>query len=96
MEDDKILAVVGHNASDASLAAASIYQQGKLVMVTPTSFANELSGFGDYIFRTVPHIRLVAARLAEYAVRIAQKPDIAVCYDSQAPDNVSFPFQNRI
>ena len=90
VEDDKILAVVGHNASDASLAAAPIYQQGKLVMVTPTSFANELSGFGDYIFRTVPHVRLMAARLAEYAVRIAQKPDIAVCYDSQAPDNVSF------
>lgn len=90
VEDNKILAVVGHNASNASVAAAPIYQKGKLVMVTPTSFANDLSGFGDYIFRTVPHIRFMAARLAEYAVRTAQKRDIAVCYDSQAPDNVSF------
>ncbi|MEZ2275807.1 MAG: ABC transporter substrate-binding protein [Microcoleus sp.] len=88
-KDANILAVIGHNASNASLEAAPIYQQEKLVMVTPTSFANNLSGFGSYIFRTVPNISIMAAPLAEYAVKTG-KTNIAICYDSQAPDNISF------
>ncbi|MEP6516543.1 ABC transporter substrate-binding protein [Microcoleus vaginatus] len=89
-QDQNILAVIGHNASNASLEAAPIYQQEKLVMVTPTSFANNLSGFGSYIFRTVPNISVMAAPLAEYVVKTERQTNIAVCYDSQAPDNISF------
>jgi branched-chain amino acid transport system substrate-binding protein len=89
-QDPSILAVIGHNASNASLEAAPIYQREKLVMVTPTSFANNLSGFGSYIFRTVPNISIMAAPLAEYAVKTAGQTNIAICYDSQAPDNISF------
>lgn len=85
-----ILAVVGHNASNASLAAAPVYQQGGLVMVTPTSFANLLSNFGSYIFRTVPNLRSTVAPLAAYMVEQQQLKTIAICYDSLSPDNVSF------
>lgn len=90
VSDSTILAVVGHNASDASLAAAPVYQQGGLVMISPTSFVNQLSGFGNYIFRTAPAIRFMADPLAEYVVKSAQKTNIALCYDQQAPDNLSF------
>jgi branched-chain amino acid transport system substrate-binding protein len=82
VNDSTILAVVGHNASNASLAAAPIYQQGQLVMITPTSFANSLSGFGSYIFRTVPTARFLADPLAHYAVKTARKSRIVICYDS--------------
>jgi branched-chain amino acid transport system substrate-binding protein len=88
-KEPSILAVIGHNASSASVEAAPIYEQEKLVMVTPTSFANNLSGFGSYIFRTIPNISVMAAPLAEYAVKTG-KTNIAICYDSQAPDNISF------
>lgn len=90
VRDSEILGVIGHNASNATLAAAPIYQRGKLVMVTPTSFANTLSGFGNYIFRTAPNIQSMADALAKYVVKTARLPNVAVCYDSQAPDNVSF------
>lgn len=90
VQDSQILAVVGHNASNASLAAAPIYQQGGLVMISPTSFSNQLSGLGSYIFRTVAASRFMADPLAQYAVKTAGKTRIAVCYDSQAPDNLSF------
>ncbi len=89
VKDTNILAVIGHNASNASLAAAPIYQNARLVMITPTSFANNLSGFGSYIFRTVPKIRYMTDGLAEYVVKTARKTKVAVCYDSNAPDNVS-------
>jgi branched-chain amino acid transport system substrate-binding protein len=86
-QDGKILAVVGHNASNASLAAAPEYQEGKLVMISPTSFAQNLSGFGDYILRTVPSINSTAQVLAEYITKKALKTNVAVCEDSKSIDN---------
>ena len=90
VKDRAVLGVVGHNASNASLAAAPIYQQAGLVMVSPTSFANNLSGIGRFIFRTVPTSKVMAEALADYTLKTARKTKIAFCYDSQAPDNVSF------
>ena len=90
VKDSSILAVVGHNASNASLIAAPIYQSGGLVMVSPTSFANNLSGIGSYIFRTVPNIKVMAILLSQHIIDKERKAKIAICFDSQAPDNVSF------
>jgi len=84
----EILAVVGHNASNASLSAAPIYQNNKLVMVNPTSFANGISDVGDHIFRVVPTVSSSAKSLVKKISKNNQK--IAICYDSQAPDGVSF------
>lgn len=90
VKDQQVLGVVGHNASNASLAAAPIYQQGGLVMISPTSFANNLSGVGNYVFRIVPTTNVMAQALADYVVKTANKTKIAFCYDSQSPDTVSF------
>jgi branched-chain amino acid transport system substrate-binding protein len=83
VKDPSILAVIGHNSSEASLKAAPIYQQGGLVMVSPTSDAKTLSGIGSYIFRTVPNVRFTADNLSRYAAQ-AGKKNILVCADSQA------------
>ena len=90
VKDDSILAVVGSNASNASLAGAQVYQQAGVVMITPTSTSEKLSNFGDYIFRAAPTNDEMANTLAEYVVNIAKRKNVAVCYDSQAPDNVTF------
>ncbi len=90
--DRKILAVIGHNASIASIAAALIYQKSKLVMVTPTSSSNELSGFGDYIFRSTLNVRSMAIPLANYAVQTARKSKIAACVDALANDSFKEEF----
>ena len=90
IKDTSILAVVGHNASNASIAAAPVYQQAGLVMISPTSFAQNLSGIGSYVFRTVPSIGFVADSLSRYAMKTANKTNIAICVDSKAIDNVSF------
>lgn len=90
VKDRTILAVIGSNASNASLAAAPIYQDAGLVMITPTSTAKELSDFGNHIFRAAPTNKEMAEALAEYTVETARKKKIAICYDSQAPDNVAF------
>ncbi len=89
VNDPNIIAVIGHNASNASLAACPIYEQGKLVMMSPTSYAQNLSGCGAYIFRSIPSVRFIADPLVHYMIQI-RKSNIAICVDQQAPDNVSF------
>ena len=88
VKNSEILAVVGHNASNASLSAAPIYQNNKLVMVNPTSFANGISDVGDHICRVVPTVSSSAKSLVQKFSKNNRK--IAICYDSQAPDGVSF------
>jgi branched-chain amino acid transport system substrate-binding protein len=90
VKDTSILAVVGHNASNASIAAAPVYQQGELVTISPTSFAQNLSGIGSYIFRTVPSIGSVADSLSGYIIKTAYKTNVAICADSKSIDNQSF------
>jgi branched-chain amino acid transport system substrate-binding protein len=90
VQDETVLAVIGHNDSNASLAAAPIYQQGKLVMITPTSTAEDLSEIGNYIYRATPNARALADTLANYTIDIAHKKNIGVCADSQAEASKSF------
>lgn len=90
VKDASILAVVGHNSSDASIAAAPVYQQGGLVMISPTSVSRNLSGIGRYIFRTTPSSRVIADALSRYAITSARKTKIAICADSQAQASQSF------
>lgn len=89
VKDTSILAVVGHNASNASISAAPKYQEGGLVMIAPTGFSDSLSNFGKYIFRTVPRIGLSADRLAKYIIKTVGKTNIAICVDSKGLDNES-------
>ena len=90
VEDSRILAVIGHNSSNASLAAAPIYQEAGLVMVSPTSTTRELSVLGNHIFRTTPNTRVIADTLARYVVKSANKSSIALCVDSQSGASKSF------
>jgi branched-chain amino acid transport system substrate-binding protein len=84
VNDPSILAVVGHNSSDATLAAAPEYQKGKLVIISPTSDAQDLPKIGNYVFRTILSISNQAEVLANYAVKKARKTNVAICTDSQA------------
>lgn len=90
VKDQRILAVIGHNSSNASLAAAPIYQQQGLVMITPTSSAEGLSAIGNYIFRATPSTRAIADTLALYAVNSARMSNIAICADSEEEASKSF------
>lgn len=90
VQDKQVLAVVGHNDSDASVAAAPIYQEKGLVMITPTSSADVIPTMGTYIFRTTPNTRALATTLGDYTVDVANKTNIALCVDSQSEVSRSF------
>ena len=87
--DKNILAVVGHNDSNSSIAGAEIYEREKLVMISPTSTSTKLSGMGSHIMRTVPSVSALASKLASYAAA-ESLTKIAVCSDSQDSASSSF------
>ena len=89
-QDEQIMAVVGHNSTEASMAAAAIYQQAGLVMISPTTVGNSLSNAGSYIFRTTPDTRSTADTLARYAVESTRQSKVAICFASDAEGSQSY------
>ncbi|TVU54667.1 MAG: receptor ligand binding family protein [Arthrospira sp. PLM2.Bin9] len=82
--DDQVLGVVGHFASDVTVAASPVYQQGQLVAISPTSTSMELSRAGDFIFRTVPSDRFTANALAKYMVDNLNLNQAAIFYNENS------------
>ncbi|PZV17388.1 MAG: hypothetical protein DCF20_06005 [Pseudanabaena sp.] len=93
VNDRKLLGVIGHNASEVTIAAAPIYQKEKLVAISPTSGAQELENYGDYVFRTVTSNVVDAQKLADYTVRIAQKKRVGMCIDSISTYSYSLAYE---
>lgn len=92
--DTDILAVIGHNASEATEAGANIYNPGKLVMLSPTSFKTTLrfpSGKSS-IYRMVPQMTSFASKLARYTTNNLKHDTLKVgmCVHKDSPDNSLF------
>jgi branched-chain amino acid transport system substrate-binding protein len=84
VKNNEILGVVGHYSSGVSLAAAPIYEQGKLVAISPISTSVKLSTAGDYIFRTVPSDRFAANQLVKYMIGELYQQKAVIFYNSQS------------
>lgn len=84
VSNSSILGVVGNFGSDVTLAAGKVYQEGQLVLISPTSTSVQLSGAGNYIFRTVPSDRFAANALARYMLNQLNKKKAAIFFNSQS------------
>jgi branched-chain amino acid transport system substrate-binding protein len=100
VEDPDILAVIGHNASNASEEAAKVYNR-QLIMLSPTSFSTKLKKDDrqDSIYRMVPQMTSFASQLATYIRDDAKQQNtldrlrVGICFDPDSPDNNSFQSQ---
>lgn len=90
VKDSSVLAVIGHQSSDVSMAAAPIYVKAGLVMVSPTSYARSLSSIGKTIFRTTPSSREIASSLAKQTVNVLHFRRVALCIDGKSQASQSF------
>lgn len=84
IHNQKILGVLGHYASDVTLAAAKIYQSGQLVAISPTSTSVKLSNLSPYLFRATPSDYIAARALAEYMLDQLKADNAVVFYSSQS------------
>ncbi|MGB5632486.1 MAG: bifunctional serine/threonine-protein kinase/ABC transporter substrate-binding protein [Waterburya sp.] len=79
-----ILGVLGHYASDVTLATAQIYQSAHLVTISPTSTSVKLSNLSPYLFRTTPSDYMSARALAEYMLHQLNQKNVGIYYSSQS------------
>ena len=65
----RLVAVVGHLTSGASIAAAQVYGGGAspLVMISPSASSPELSGLSPFVFRVCPSDLSHGTQLARFA-----------------------------
>jgi branched-chain amino acid transport system substrate-binding protein len=84
VENSQVLGVVGNFGSDVTLAAGKVYQDGQLVLISPTSTSVQLSGFSKYVFRTVPSDRFAASALSRYMLTQLKKQKAAVFFNSKS------------
>jgi branched-chain amino acid transport system substrate-binding protein len=76
-----VVAIVGPVASSMSKAALPVVEKAGIVMVSPTSSSNELSGKDDCFFRVMEPNAKFASQLAKSALKLGVKR-MAVIYDT--------------
>ncbi len=76
-----VSAIIGHMTSSMSMAAVKLMNEKKVLMISPTTSTNELSGLDDYFFRVYPASSNAAQRLARHAFQDMGLNNISVIYD---------------
>lgn len=84
VSNSEVLGVIGNFSSGVTLAAGKVYGDGKLVLISPTSTAVQISGLSKYVFRTVPSDRFAGDALARYMLTNLKKQKVAVFFNSQS------------
>lgn len=84
ISNSEVLGVIGNFSSGVTLAAGKVYGDGKLVLISPTSTAVQISGLSKYVFRTVPSDRFAGDALARYMLTNLKKQKVAVFFNSQS------------
>jgi branched-chain amino acid transport system substrate-binding protein len=81
VDNARVIAVVGHGNSAASLAASPVYNSGGLVQIAPTTTAPVYGGAGPYSFRLVPSDTLQAEFIARTIRSLWPRPGrVAIVY----------------
>jgi branched-chain amino acid transport system substrate-binding protein len=78
-----VLGVVGHYSSGCTIAAGQVYGELKLVSISGTSTANEITNLNPYVYRTVPKDSVAGKTIADYAIR-NQWRNAVVMFDSES------------
>lgn len=82
-----VIGVIGHGTSTTTLAAAPVYQQGQLPMISPTSTTTELTTLpregGNFVFRVIPSDQFTGTTLARHMLTLGKTKPI-VYYNSQS------------
>lgn len=83
VSDRRVVAVVGHLSSGAMVAAAPVYDAGKLPAVATTATSPDLTGISPWVFRVVPSDSASAMALAAFAQSLGRQR-AAILYDNDA------------
>ncbi|RRJ84260.1 ABC transporter substrate-binding protein [Aestuariirhabdus litorea] len=79
--DAGVIAVIGHVTSAMSVAAVPQMNEHEVLMLSPTTSTNLLTGKKDFFLRVYEEIREESLAMADYAFNSLQARDVAIIYD---------------
>ncbi|MGK7919892.1 MAG: ABC transporter substrate-binding protein [Trichodesmium sp.] len=68
-----VLAVIGHLSSEITMRVARIYEDNKLVLISPTANSSKLSNSKNFFFRMIPSDGTMAQAMASYLINQSDK-----------------------
>ena len=84
VKDPGILAVLGHYYSSTSLAAAPIYNEAKIPIITASATADAVTQDNEWYFRTIPNNSTQGIFIANYVAHVMEIQSAAIIADEDA------------
>lgn len=88
-----VAAIIGHMTSSMSVVAVPVMNEHKVLMISPTTSTNELTGRDDYFFRVYPYSAQTSTLLAQYVYRRMGLRKAASVYDVTNRDHTESAFK---
>jgi branched-chain amino acid transport system substrate-binding protein len=79
--EEGVVAIIGHITSSMSMKAVPFINEKKVVMISPTTSTDQLSGMDDYFFRLTPSNKTQADHLAGHAYNQMGLNSVAIVYE---------------
>jgi branched-chain amino acid transport system substrate-binding protein len=79
-----VVAIIGHMTSTMTMAVLPLINEKQMVMISPTSSANDLTGLDDYFFRITPANKTEIDHLIGYLVNVLGLKKVTCVYDHLA------------
>jgi len=79
--DEGVVAIIGHMTSAMSMAVLPFMNKEKVLMISPTTSTNKVTGIDDYFIRMMPPNKSETDHLARHAFKIMGLKTMAAIYD---------------
>ena len=79
--DEGVVAIIGHMTSAMSMAVLPFMNKEKVLMISPTTSTNKLTGIDDYFIRMMPPNKSETDHLARHAFEVMGLKKMAAIYD---------------
>jgi branched-chain amino acid transport system substrate-binding protein len=79
--DEGVVAIIGHMTSTMSMVAIPFVNEKQIVMISPTTSTNKVTGIDDYFIRMMPPNKSETDHLAHQAFNVMGLRKMAVIYD---------------
>jgi branched-chain amino acid transport system substrate-binding protein len=79
--DEEVVAIIGHMTSTMTLAAVPLMNENRMLLLSPTTSTNELTGIDDYFVRIMPPNISETQHLSQHLFEIIGARKLACVYD---------------
>lgn len=80
--EEGVVAIIGHLTSQMSMEAVPLVNQHKILMLSPTTSTNQLTGQDDYFVRVIVSAAEAVRHLARYAYQNLRLQRVVVAFDT--------------